>query len=214
MDRDALAAGRLAFLKIASVFQGSLLLVAIIAGWYLDNPVWPQCHWSLAAVGEGVLATVPMLVLLPLVYRSRLRCLHEIRELLENTLGRSLAACGWLDLVLLSLLAGFSEEFFFRGVLEPFLARWGTIFGLITCNLIFAGCHAVTKTYAALAGLIGLYLSLTLHWTREPNLLVPVICHSLYDLVAFQVVRKSFHREHLAHATDAKAPLSERAGET
>ena len=89
-------------------------------------------------------------------------------------------------------MAGICEEFLFRGVVQPWLSAWGPLFGLVVCNLLFGLCHAITPTYFLFATLMGVYLSMTLWCTTEPNLFVPVCCHSLYDLVAFVVVRNSY----------------------
>ena len=118
----------------------------------------------------------------------------RIRRFLREALGGPLSACGWLDLCGLALLAGVSEEIVFRGVLEPWLSGWGPVVGFVVCNFLFGICHAVTPTYAVLAALMGAYLSTTLWWTKEPNLIVPIFCHALYDLVAFAVVRDSYRR--------------------
>jgi membrane protease YdiL (CAAX protease family) len=190
-----LAAERINFLKLALIFQGSLLLLAMVIGWCLGQPVWTKLRLTFEGLGWGVAATIPMLVFLVVVYRSRARNLIQIRDLLNETLGGPLSACGWLDLSGLALLAGVSEECLFRGVLEPLLSRWGPFYGLIACNVLFGICHAVTPTYAVIAGLMGVYLSLTLRLTSEPNLIIPIACHSLYDLVAFVVVRNSFRRD-------------------
>jgi len=192
MDDASSDSERISFLKLAFLFQGSLLLVAMAGGWLVGQPDWTKYRLSIDGIGWGVIATIPMLVFLALVYQSRMKRLIEIRELLQEVLGRPLAACGWFDLCALALLAGVSEEYLFRGVLEPWLCGWGPVVGLIACNILFGLCHAVTPLYAVLAGLVGVYLSLTLRLTNEPNLIVPISCHALYDLVAFTVVRKSF----------------------
>jgi uncharacterized protein len=43
-------------------------------------------------------------------------------------------------------------------------------------------CHWITRTYALLAALVGLYLGGLWLWTG--NLLVPIVAHALYDFVA------------------------------
>src|SRR5262249_23786696 len=127
-------------------------------------------------------------------YYSRIPQLVQLRELSDRLIGPSLAACRWYELCAVALLAGVSEEFVFRGTVEPWLSGWGTVASIIGCNLLFGLCHAVTPTYFLFATLVGCYLSLTLRWTAEPNLVVPIICHALYDLVAFVVIVRSRNR--------------------
>ena len=192
MEKKSLEMERSAFLKLAILFQGGLALIALGLSWSLGVSV--TCRVSYEGIRNGIVATIPLLALLALVYQSRTRNLIQIRHLLQDVLGRPLSACSWSDLLALAALAGFSEELLFRGVLEPCISRWNPVLALIANNILFGLCHAVTPTYAILAGLMGGYLSLTMKWTSEPDLLVPICCHSLYDFVAFAVVRQSFRR--------------------
>ena len=69
------------------------------------------------------------------------------------------AGVGWLQLALVSLVAGVGEELFFRGVLQPTLIGWiGIAAGLIAASVVFGLLHAITPTYALLATAVGAYL--------------------------------------------------------
>lgn len=193
MGEESSTSERVAFLKLVFLFQGGLILLAAALSWCLGQPLMTRYRIAVDGIGWGLLATIPMLGFLVLVYQIRARSLIRIRELLRDTLGRSLAACHGLDLCVVALLAGVSEEYLFRGILEPWLSGWDRTTGFILSNCLFGLCHAVTPTYALLAALMGAYLSSTLFWTNEPNLFIPIFCHSLYDLIAFVVVRRSFH---------------------
>lgn len=204
MPDDSRDADRLNFLKLAVPFQGALLGIALVLSWCLGYPVWQQLTFSAQSVALGVVATLPMLVFLVLLYQTRIQSLVQIRQLLSEYLGKSLASCSFVDLCALALLAGVSEEFLFRGVIEPWLSRWGSwTVAIVVGNILFGICHAVTPMYAVLAGLIGIYLSSTLWWAGEPNLLIPALCHALYDLVAFVVVRNSYLRAFTPISLDA-----------
>lgn len=183
---------RIQFLKLATLFQGGLMLGSVVLGVIVGHPPWRILSFSWTALGVGVVATVPMLIFLLSIYQSPAHRLTEIREILHDVLGEKLIDCRWYDIVFLSLLAGFSEEFLFRGALEPWLATYHPWAGILVGNLIFGLCHAVTPTYFVLAAGIGLYLSLSLRMVSEPNLLVPITCHALYDFVAFIVIRNTY----------------------
>ena len=181
------------FLKLAIFFQGGLMLVAMIASWLFKQPVWRQVSFSLDQIGWATIATLPMLMFLWVAQRSPSKHLVEIRQLLRDTLGKPLAACNWLELAALALLAGVSEECFFRGVLEPWCIVWiGPTGGFILCSVLFGACHAVTPAYAVIAAALGAYLSMTRWLVNEPNLLVPIFSHSLYDFIAFVVLKNSY----------------------
>lgn len=185
---------RLSFLGMAVFFQGGLFLLALLLGDTTNHPPEPRVIFSLEGWLLGIAATGPMLLFLWIVYHSRISGFRELQEIVRKILGRQLSVCGWLDLVALSLMAGISEEFLFRGFLESWFSRWGVLPAVVLSNVLFGICHAVTPTYALLAALLGCYLSLTLRMTAEPNLLVPIIGHSLYDFVAFVVIRNDYLR--------------------
>ena len=180
------------FMRMAFLFQGGLFLASLAVGWLCGIPVRSRLNVSLGVVLIGLMATAPMLLFLAFVYRTSISSFVQIRDLLRDTLGEYLAAATWYDLVSLSILAGVSEEFLFRGTIEPLVCRWNWPAGFVISNILFGLCHAVTPTYAVLATLIGGYLSLTVWMDTQPSLVIPIICHSVYDLVAFVVVRMSY----------------------
>jgi hypothetical protein len=111
--------------------------------------------------------------------RSTFGPLRRIRQFLFETLGATLCACRWYDLLFVAALAGFCEELLFRGVLQPRL-------GLVGSNLLFGLLHAVTPTYAILAGLLGGYLG---ELQRLSGTLgAAMLTHGLYDFLAFEVI--------------------------
>ena len=160
------------------------------------------------SVGTGIVATFPMLLFLAFAYRSTIPSFVRLRQIVDEILGRQLAACRWFDLAIVALLAGVSEEFLFRGVLESIFRRWGVVFGVVACNVLFGICHAVTPGYGLLAGLFGCYFSLTMGLTQEPNLVVPIVSHGLYDFVAFVVVANEWRRNHPQGLPEADESVS------
>jgi membrane protease YdiL (CAAX protease family) len=86
------------------------------------------------------------------------------------------------DLAVVSLVAGLGEELLVRGVIQAALARWlGDWSGLLLASALFGLLHPITKTYAVLAALAGVYLGLV--WMLTGNLLVVIIAHAVYDFV-------------------------------
>lgn len=201
MTDNSLKTERRSFLKLAILFEGGMLIAAIAIGWLVGNPVWSKVHLTLDSLTGGLVLTIPMLAFLAYASCSRQKKFVEIRQLLQRVIGKPLSTCRFPDLFLLALLAGVSEEFLFRGIVEPWLGRWGSVTAVIATSLLFGFCHAVTPTYFFLAALLGAYLSLTMRWSNPPSLFIPIFCHSAYDLVAFFVVRQSFLRgmEQVSH---------------
>ncbi len=189
---DRARSERRKFLQLSILVEGGISLVALGAGAIFGLPFWTGMQLSFESIGLGIVATIPLLIMLRLVYCSQSRGLVRLRQLVQELLGRSIARCGWLDLCVVALLAGVCEECLFRGLLEPLLGYWNPIVGFVGANFIFGLLHAVTPTYFVYSALTGCYLSLTLRITTEPNLIIPITVHALYDLVAFVVIRNEF----------------------
>lgn len=109
--------------------------------------------------------------------------LGRLNAVVDQFLIPLFAGCTVIQLASISFVAGIGEELLFRGVLQPLLIAWlGLAAGLILASAVFGLMHAVTPTYAVLAGLIGAYFG----WfaLARGNLLGPIIAHGLYDFVA------------------------------
>jgi membrane protease YdiL (CAAX protease family) len=187
------------FLK-ACCFEASLILVAMILGWIAGIDPFAKLIFSEAAVLYGVIGTLPMILLFRLAELLQEESFQKIRRLLLETLGPSLHRQHWADLLMLAAIAGLAEEILFRGVIQPWLeAVWGIQLGLIFCNVLFGLAHAVTPLYTVLAFMIGIYLSLSMEYGGERNLLTPVLIHALYDFWAFLALVKAYR----IHQTDS-----------
>lgn len=185
------------FLRLATWFEGGLILVAYAVGWLVS--VDPLAHFVVEpeALLWGVLGTLPLYLLFVLFYSVPLGGMQDIKRFLLDKLGPFLGGCRWPELLYLGFLAGVSEEILFRGFLQPWLERdWGWWGGLVFSNMIFALVHWVTPLYALLAGLTGAYLGWALDFGGERNLLAPILIHALYDFLAFLAVARTYrHRQ-------------------
>ncbi len=191
---------RIHFLNLAAVMEGSLIVIAFVCGWLAEAQPLHSLQWQWDALVWGVVGTVPLFGLFLLSYRFPIGPLFKIKRFLVEMLGPSLVACRWYDLVLLALLAGFSEELLFRGVLQPWFGqgKFGSsefLIGLIGSNILFGLAHTVTPTYAILAALVGVYLGVLRQATGSPNLIAPMVTHGLYDYFAFLVVAHTYRSE-------------------
>lgn len=185
---------RRGFLNLSALFEGAMLLVALLLGWWTQTltPTTVRLNWE--DLFWGVAAVVPMM--------SVLAVASDLRRLVRNMLGPSLAACRWYDLAAVALLAGLGEELLFRGTLEGWISRWNPWAAVILTSLLFGLAHALTLSYLLIAGLIGAYFSwlhtgwsLPVPWRDDPNLLRPIIAHAVYDFVAFQLIVRDHLRD-------------------
>jgi membrane protease YdiL (CAAX protease family) len=168
-----------------------MLVVAWAVGRWLGISPLERLHLSPEAVGIGVAATLPMLVGLKWTLTTRWSRARELVELVVSQLGPILAGRSSLQLALLALLAGVGEEVLFRGVAQVGLERWLSEAGALTAaSVLFGVVHFASATYAALAGLIGLYLGAL--FLLQDNLIIPIVAHSLYDFVALRFVVRRY----------------------
>jgi len=173
---------RLMVVLLAVGVEGGLVVMAWLLGAWLDHPPLRTFVWDWNAAWRGMVATLPLLLLFVLLMHWPVGPLRGIKRFTEEVLRPILMPCTLVDLIGIALLAGLGEEMVFRGVLQPafehLLGPWGA---LAAASVLFGVMHAVTRTYAVLATLMGAYFGGLL--MLEGNLLVPVIVHGLYDLV-------------------------------
>lgn len=106
-----------------------------------------------------------------------------VYEFLEGAIFPLVRQASFGELLLGAAMAGFSEELFFRGLLQPQI-------GLPAASLVFGLLHGPSRSlwplavWAAGAGaLLGLVYSAT------ESLLLPTLVHALYDAAALLYVR-------------------------
>jgi membrane protease YdiL (CAAX protease family) len=187
---------RLEFLGLATLFEGGLIVIAVLVGWLVSIDPWQNLIFNHAAFVWGIVGTLPLLAFFAISYYYPGDDLHQIKRFLIEKLGPVFHSCRWYDLLYLALLAGVSEELLFRGALQPWLETLqGRAFGLVASSLLFGLAHWVTPVYALLAALTGLYLGLSLDFGGARNLLVPILIHALYDFIAFLAVVYSYRLE-------------------
>lgn len=182
------------FFRMALAFEAGLGLAALLVGYGLGfsplvAPAFSAENWltHALAIGWGLLAAAPLVGLVPLLDRAPLPGFDDLRRVVHEQLVPLVQELSVLQLALVALAAGWGEELLFRGLLQVGLATWiggdmGWWVGLIVATVLFALCHAITPSYAVLAGAMGLYLAWLL--ILSDNLLVPITTHAAYDFAA------------------------------
>lgn len=170
--------------RLAVLVEGGLVLVALALGWLVGESPLPKVNGSLAGVAIGLLASLPMLGGLLLIDRFPFGPFKHLEDVMRESILPLFRGASLGDLLLISLLAGLGEELLFRGVVQDFFQRvtgspWLAV-GI--ASLVFGLVHPITRTYAILAGLIGVYFGAL--YLATGNLLVPVVAHAAYDFVA------------------------------
>jgi membrane protease YdiL (CAAX protease family) len=148
-----------------------------------------------AAVGAA--AAVPMLVLFMVFMKSRAAPFVNIRRRLDEALLPIFRSASWTDVFAMSAIAGIGEEALFRGVVQSGVgSAAGAAAGLIAGSALFGLAHSITRTYAVVAMLIGVWLGGL--WLFTGNLLAPIVAHALYDFVALTIYLRDARRRGVA----------------
>jgi membrane protease YdiL (CAAX protease family) len=182
MESDAPSARRLIIVAIAC--EAALGVLAVCIGWFLPRTPLEQIGWNASGVGNGLVATVPLVVGLLLAVWFPIGPLARLEGVVRQLVGPLFGSASIWELAAVSAAAGWGEELLFRGLIqsgvEQFSGRpW---LGLVAASIVFGAAHPITRDYAILAAVIGGYLGWLLLVTD--NLLVPVIAHAAYDFVA------------------------------
>ncbi|MFI3179591.1 MAG: CPBP family intramembrane metalloprotease [Methylococcaceae bacterium] len=183
------------FFSSACFFEAALIPLAIFLGSIGSINPFSNIFFTETALANGVIGTIPLILIFLAFEQIQAKSVGNIRRLLLETLGPGLLDRHWTDLLILALIAGIAEELLFRGVIQPWIEQfWGVTAGLVISNFIFGLVHAVTPLYALLAGIVGMYLGLSLNYGTEKNLLVPIIIHGLYDFLAFFALIRMYRK--------------------
>lgn len=169
-------------------FQGLIAAVAVIALWLTGVEVYASelplvyvvllggiggglTYAVLCAIAAWQLADSPLL-------RDQMRFLYQFAT-----------SYSWPVLVTLSVLAGFGEELLFRGVIQGWLAeRFGAVFAIAVASILFGLVHFLSFLYFVIATLLGVVLGLAYVWSE--SLLLIMVWHGVYDLVALYCLRR------------------------
>lgn len=182
------------FVLMAFSFEASLGIGALLVGRVVGvDPLSSiptttgSLHHHVAAIGWGVVATVPLLIGLLLIQRLRFRSLVRIRRFVTVRVVPLFARLSLFELATISFAAGFGEELLFRGLLQAGIAESvggtsGMATAIVVVSVLFGICHWLTPAYAVLATLAGMYFGVLFLLTG--NLLAPLVAHSLYDFLA------------------------------
>jgi membrane protease YdiL (CAAX protease family) len=181
---------------IGVLVEIGLCLLGLLLGWLgfydhqqpINSIQW--LTWS-DAIPWGLIALLPMLGYLILFHFWTPEFYRPMQRVMDSQLRPMFSNYSYLELLILSIFAGFGEELFFRwclqggvtSLLEPTVGTTISIgAGIAIASLIFGVCHWVNKTYAITTTIVGAYLGATM--VLAGTWLVPAIAHSAFDFVA------------------------------
>lgn len=176
-------------LAAGAISECALLVLALALGHFGGLSPFEHLRLDLTGVAVGLLAALPMLALLAWCLHTTWGPIYRLVHLVEERLGPHLSGASAGGIVLLAASAGLGEELLFRGVIQEWLAeRYGFALALAGASLLFGAGHWLSASYAALAAVIGAWLGAVFALTG--NLLVPIVAHAVYDVVALAVLAR------------------------
>jgi membrane protease YdiL (CAAX protease family) len=170
--------------RAAVVVEGGLALAAIVLGWLVGQPPLAAIDWTVSGALWGLAGAVPLFAALVAMTHWPIGPLADLEHFVRHSLVPWFRSATLFELAVICLLAGFGEELLFRGVIQAALERatgspW---LALAVAGVLFGLAHPITRTYAVVAGVIGVYLGWLL--VASGNLLVPACAHAVYDFAA------------------------------
>jgi membrane protease YdiL (CAAX protease family) len=170
--------------QLAFAAEMALAAVAVVLGAVVGVAPLKELHWSWSDVGAGLLATVPLVVLLFFAIWQPFGPIAKLSNIVAELVQVLFDRATIVDVAAVSAAAGFGEEMLFRGLIQTgaLRATGSPWLAVATGAILFGAVHPITRTYAIMAGGIGAYLG----WLQitTGNLLVPIVAHATYDFCA------------------------------
>lgn len=171
-------------LGMALAFEVGLGVAALAVGQMVG--FWPldRFAWSALAVGQGLLATVPLVIAMWLATRWPVGPLKPLQDLVRDLIVPIFAGVPKWQLAVISIAAGWGEELLFRGLIQAGaeVQSESTWFAVVVASAIFGLAHPLSTAYVVMAAAIGAYLGWL--FIATDNLLPAIVAHAAYDFVA------------------------------
>lgn len=174
--------------------QGALFTAAGLGLWHLSGrPLDDFVSFSLVEVAMGAGFGLALILVAAAVFRGFPRVSEQLIRLQSDTyrfLGPNL---GWPAIMLISLVAGISEEASLRAGLQTLLGdHVGPGAAIALASALFAALHMAKPVITALLLVIGAVFGVV-YW-QTGSLLTVMIAHVLYDIWALRYLNREMHR--------------------
>lgn len=191
--------GSLDIVALTLVFEGSLVVAAVLLGWMFQVPPFESISPQYSAdysdgvsLVIGACATAPMLVMLVAIDTAPWGPFRRLRKVVDQRVAPMFQNLSTTEVFIIALLAGIGEEALFRGFLQEAItaaSSAGPMTGLMVASVLFGVCHWLTNTYALFAVIMGLLMGGLLLLTG--NLLAPISAHVIYDFIAILYLQRT-----------------------
>jgi membrane protease YdiL (CAAX protease family) len=170
-------------LGLALLVEGMAFIIALVLARIWSIPLFPLTEHLLRDCLIGTAGASLPFVLFCFSLSEKAKAVPIIRSLrktITDDIRTLFASTTFIDICLISIMAGLAEELLFRGVIQ---AKWG----ILAASILFGLLHSVTPAYILLATVIGFYIGLLYHVFQ--SLLIPIQLHCIYDFGALIYLR-------------------------
>ncbi len=170
-------------LLITFLLEGLLCLAALVISKFLGIQLLVSVETPFRDIVLGIVAAwFPLLffVFSLSVKAENIPGLRSLRRTMITDVKSVFSRTGLIDLILIALMAGFSEEIFFRGLVQEKL-------GIFIASVFFGLAHCITPAYVIVTIFMGFYIGSLYHFFG--SLLIPVVLHCVYDFGALVYLR-------------------------
>jgi membrane protease YdiL (CAAX protease family) len=170
-------------LGLALLVEGAAFFIALVLARLWSIHLFPLTEHLLRDCLIGTAGAAIPFALFCFSLSEKAKAVPIIRSLRKTITGEIktlFASATFIDICLISIMAGLAEELLFRGVIQ---AKWG----ILAASILFGLLHSVTPAYILLATVIGFYIGLLYHIFQ--SLLIPIQLHCIYDFGALIYLR-------------------------
>ncbi len=190
-------------LWVGLIVEGGLIVLALglsVFGFYDHAQPIEDLDWATWLLGGkfGIFLLFPLLGYLVLFHFWTPSFYRPMQEIVDSRLRPMFSNATYIELLIISIMAGLGEELFFRwclqggitSLLEPHFGRTLSIFiGIAIASFLFGICHWVNSIYGISTMVVGAFLGLGMIWAG--TWLAPAISHAVFDFVALVYIVNS-----------------------
>jgi membrane protease YdiL (CAAX protease family) len=153
---------------------------------------WNGVFWLLA----GLVLAVPLVAANWVIEKIQPAFYQPMQRLVREFFYPMFARSSWLELLIVSLAAGFGEELLFRwclqgGVSSLLPSSLGSLatgsIALVFGSLLFGLCHFINKTYFVMAAVAGVYFGVVM--IVFDSWIVAAVAHAAFDFYALLSIK-------------------------
>lgn len=169
-------------------FQAGIGVVGLLAIFLFGIPVQYDGLSPGSVVLWGVAGSVATYVVIMMLTWLPGRLRDSLDSQLEQ-LHRFACEYSWPVLVALAVFAGVGEELLFRGAIQGWLAQHThDVVAIVAASVLFGVVHYLSFTYFLLATGLGLVLGVA--YALTDSLLLVMVWHGVYDMIALYCLRR------------------------